>query len=233
MSSNPGVQSIVVEAISALPLNSVASLKQRAQGISEMCRTLIRGMRDRPEERKLDRLIRTFFRLTTNDDFFVLSPRPQVERERLCPDVYAELLSIQPSLLYHQEIRNLVKAQLTNSTDEGLRLQPIVWGNLLRRLQPFPEEDDLTQWLFRAIPLSYWCIEYTPPLIFTSNGLQICSIPGTDHHAVSLWTAVDTYLYPYVADIILQSHADTTDSIYHYGPVDEFPEPRIPGYVLC
>ncbi len=26
----------------------------------------------------------------------------------------------------HEEIRNLVKAQLTNSTDEGLRLQPIV-----------------------------------------------------------------------------------------------------------
>ncbi|KAK0436726.1 hypothetical protein EV421DRAFT_1104698 [Armillaria borealis] len=58
--------------------------------------------------------------------------------------------------------------------------------------------------------------------------LLICSIPGTDHHAVSLWTAVDTYLYPYVADIILQGHAHATDSVYHYGPVDEFPEPNDP-----
>ncbi|PBK75004.1 hypothetical protein ARMSODRAFT_501491 [Armillaria solidipes] len=148
-SFNPGVQSVVIEAVSALPLNSVAILKHRAKRISEpVYHTLICGMRYHPEERKLDCLIRTRLRLTANDDFFMLSPRPQVERERLLPDGYADLLSIQSSLIYHQEIRNLVKAQLTSPIDEGLRLQPIVWGNLLRKLQLFPEEDNLTQWLF-------------------------------------------------------------------------------------
>ncbi|PBK98789.1 hypothetical protein ARMGADRAFT_589179 [Armillaria gallica] len=165
-------------------------------------------MQDHPEERERDPLIHTHLRLNANDDFFVLSPRPQLEGERLPPDVYAELLFIQPSLNYHQEIRNLVKAQLTNSTDESRRLQPIVRGNLLRKLQLLPEEDDLAQWLFQAIALSYWCIDSTPPLIMAPNGLQICSIPGTDHHAVSPWIDVDTYLYTYA--------------------VDEFPEPKDP-----
>ncbi|KAK0237116.1 hypothetical protein EDD85DRAFT_1023829 [Armillaria nabsnona] len=44
MSSNPSVQIIVVEAISALPLESVATLKHRAKGILEMCGALIDGM---------------------------------------------------------------------------------------------------------------------------------------------------------------------------------------------
>ncbi len=75
----------------------------------------------------------------------MLLPRPQAEGERLPTDVYAELLSIYPSLIYHQELRDLVQAQLTSSTDESLHLQPIVWGSLLRKLQPFLEEDDLAQ----------------------------------------------------------------------------------------
>ncbi|SJL11097.1 uncharacterized protein ARMOST_14500 [Armillaria ostoyae] len=225
MSSNPSVQSIVVEAVSALPLKSVASLELRAKGILEMCDTLAHDALSHCEGRKLDRLIRTFLRLTARDFMFLPLPSLQVQRERLSPDVYAEMLSTM--LGGHFEIRNLVMAQRTNSTDEDLRLQPIVWGNLLRRLLPWSA--DLVQWSFHAIPLSYWHISYTPPPLFlTSKGVQICSIPGTDHHAVSLWTAVNTYLYPYVADIILRSYADATDSVYHFGPVDEFPEPKDP-----
>ncbi|KAK0237111.1 hypothetical protein EDD85DRAFT_953119 [Armillaria nabsnona] len=224
MSSNPGVQSIVVEAISALPLNSVASLKSSATGISDMCNTLACSALSHSVGRKLDRLIRTFLRLTEGAYLFVPFPPPQVQRERLSLDVYAETLSIM--LGVDQEVRNLVNAQLTNN---DLCLQPIVWGNLLRRLLPWSAEDDLLQRLFHAIPLSYWHIGYTPPPLFlTSKGVQICSVPSTDHHAVSLWTAINKYLYPYVADIILQSHAHATDSVYHYGPVDEFPEPKDP-----
>ncbi|SJL11094.1 uncharacterized protein ARMOST_14497 [Armillaria ostoyae] len=226
MSSNPNVQSIVVEAVSALPLNSVASLRHRAKGILEMCHILAFDMWRHPEERKLDRLIRTFFRLTVHDDFFVPLLPPEVERERLSPDIYAELLSILPHRFHHQEIRNLVNAQFTNWTNSDLRLQPIVWGNLLQKLLPFSPEDGLAQWLFYAIPVTYWRIGCTPPLFLTSNGLKICLIPEKDHQAVSLWTAVNKYLYPYVADIILRSHADATDSVYHFGPVDEFPEPK-------
>ncbi len=133
-------------------------------------------------------------------------------RNQLSPDVYAELLSIQSDQLLLQETRNLVKAHFRN---EEILLQPIVWGNLLRNLLPFPPEDDLIQWSFYAIPLSYWCIGYTTPLFLMPNGLQICSIPDTDHQAVSLWAAVNTHLYPYVADVILRSHADATDSVYH------------------
>ncbi|KAK0494183.1 hypothetical protein EDD18DRAFT_1107219 [Armillaria luteobubalina] len=128
--------------------------------------------------------------------------------------------------MYHQEIRKLLKAEFTNN---DLRLQPIVWGNLLRRVLPQFAEDDLVQCLFHAIPISYWHIDYTPrPLFLTSKGVQICSIPGTDHQAVSLWTAVNEYLYPYVADIILQRHAGTVDSVFPFGPVNEFPEPKDP-----
>ncbi|KAK0433377.1 hypothetical protein EV421DRAFT_1439689 [Armillaria borealis] len=63
---------------------------------------------------------------------------------------------------------------------------------------------------------SYWCIGYTPPLILTSNRLQICSIPGTDHHVVSLWTAVDTYLYPY-AEISRAQGSPVMFSVEHTG----------------
>ncbi|PBK80795.1 hypothetical protein ARMGADRAFT_823533 [Armillaria gallica] len=85
MSSNPSVQSIVVEAVSALPLNSVASLRHHAKGILEMCHNLAFDMWRHPEEGKLDRLIRTFFCLTVHDDFFIPLLLSQVERERLSP----------------------------------------------------------------------------------------------------------------------------------------------------
>ncbi len=228
MSSNPSVQSIVVEAVSVLPLNSVSSLKHYSKGISEMCHTLINGMRDRVEERKLDRLIRTHLRLQSAQIDFILSGMLQVERGRFSSGVYAELLSIQSSHL--EEIENLIKAQFTNN---DLCLQPIVWGNLLRRILPcslslWSTANGLVQWLFHAIPVAYWRIGNTPPLFMTSNGLKICLIPEQGHQAVSLWTAVNKYLYPYVADIILESHVHATDSVYHYGPVDEFPEPKDP-----
>ncbi|PBK70814.1 hypothetical protein ARMSODRAFT_93091 [Armillaria solidipes] len=98
----------------------------------------------------------------------------------------------------------LGKAQLTNSTDGGLRLQPIVWaicsGSYNSSLKKTISLDGCSMQLS-----SYWCIGYTP-LILASNGLQICSISGTDHHVVSPWSAVNTYLYLYA--------------------VDEFPEPK-------
>ncbi|KAK0457161.1 uncharacterized protein EV420DRAFT_542980 [Desarmillaria tabescens] len=129
-SSNPAVQRIVVEAVSALPLKSVASLKHRAKGISEMCEihASVVFCPRHPQEGKLDRLIRTSLRLAMDDKFFFIpTPDPEVERKRLSPDVYAELLSIQFGQLYLREIRNLV------STDLDLDLQPIVWGNLLQQ----------------------------------------------------------------------------------------------------
>ncbi|KAK0445247.1 hypothetical protein EV421DRAFT_348628 [Armillaria borealis] len=199
-----------VEAVSALLLNSVAFLKHRAKGISEMCHTLICGMRYRPEERNLIRsLVHAFVLLQTTISSCCRLDHKCNESD--CPPMSTQSFDYPTQPKLSPRDPKLDKAQLTSSTDEGLRLQPIVWDNLLRKLPFFPDRDDHTQCLFHAITLSYWCIGYTPPLILTPNGLQICWIPGTDHRMVSLWTAVHTYLY------MLSTN---------------FPSPRIPGYVL-
>ncbi|KAK0447830.1 uncharacterized protein EV420DRAFT_861672 [Desarmillaria tabescens] len=143
-------------------------------------------------------------------------------------DVYAEVLAVVAYPGYPKcipTIRYLAKAELRISPGP-LALQPIVWGHLLRRLISSDPEDALIQPLFHAIPSRYWRADYVPPPIFSArNGLKICLPSHLRDGAVSLLSAIDSYLYPYVADAIYQRFRGTTDIA---DPTDEFPAPPDP-----
>ncbi|KAG7443313.1 uncharacterized protein BT62DRAFT_996127 [Guyanagaster necrorhizus] len=231
MSSNPSVQSIVVQSTSALPLRSVESLKQYVKGILVICNTLIERMLDHPQESVLDRLVRTSLRFDI-DAFDWWSVDRKKEKDQFSPGVYAELLCIrsQYGTSSPEEVAELVKNQLTFSGHEHLHLQPIVWAYLLQRLPPFDVHDGLLQIFFHAIPSSYWHANYIlPPLFLARDELKICLTGDSrDHDVVDLPTAVETYLYPYIADVILRRFGAVKDSVFHSDPADEFPAPQDP-----
>ncbi|KAK0447833.1 uncharacterized protein EV420DRAFT_1567834, partial [Desarmillaria tabescens] len=215
MSTNPSVQSIVVQSASALPLPSIEPLKQRAKGISDMCETLIWQMGRHPwPEGIADRFARASLRLVLDGERRGLAWTlldAEAGHEHWPQDVYAEVSSL--------------KAEVRISP-ERLALQPIVWGHLLRRLVSSDPEDSLIQPLFHAIPSCYWQADYVPPPLFSAkNGLKICLPSHLRDGAVSLLSAIDSYLYPYVANAIYQRFRGATDVV---DPTDEFPPPPDP-----
>ncbi|KAK0216237.1 hypothetical protein IW262DRAFT_1299477 [Armillaria fumosa] len=248
MSSNPSVQTIVIQSTGILPLASVEFLKQRANGISEWPVSYpLFVLLHSPiieEEGRFDRLARaglclghfTHDRLSDNEDLL------KQENNRLSPEVYAELLAIHScsfSCSYHlEQVLNLVKAQFTEPAVQQLLLQPIVWGYLLQKLLPLNSHswdsiNNLIQPLFSPISSSYWYADYKPlPLFSGRDQLKICltsdGFPPLNSCPMSLVMTVREHLSPYVADAIFQYFRDAWDIDFHSDPADEFPAPQDP-----
>ncbi|KAK0457149.1 uncharacterized protein EV420DRAFT_1551780, partial [Desarmillaria tabescens] len=236
MSSNPSVQTIVVQSIGALPLASIKSIKQHAKGVSELCNTLTHSLLYPIAESRFDCLTRASFCLSTAPPTFSADLRKR-SKEQLSPEVYAELLASDHhdfSSETQKMIHNLVEAQFMPSADyTRIHLQPIVWGRLFWMLLPFSNLDDsLIQPLFRAIPSYYWLADYKPlPLFSGRNTLDICLTPNRDDHGVpSLEEAINKYLYPSIADAIIWCFRDEY-TVFHPDPTDDFPTPQDPR--LC
>ncbi len=88
----PAYRALFVEAISALPVKVCGVLWSIAK--KGFWRSAVHSPFDalrHSEGRKFDRLIRTFLRLSAAESFFLPLLPPQAERERLSPDVYAEM----------------------------------------------------------------------------------------------------------------------------------------------
>ncbi|PBK69495.1 hypothetical protein ARMSODRAFT_957134 [Armillaria solidipes] len=227
-SSNPSVQSIVMQSTSALPLRSVEPLMQYAERFSEAYITLISCMDSNCQENILDRLIRASLRFRIPlSRWWMLDW--ETGRDRLSAETYAEVLCADEyDFSRTNEIANLVKAQFTESSDKQLRLQPIVWAHLLQELLPFTPESGLIP-LFPMIPSFYWRVNYKLPPLFPKNHMKIRSISDQDHRAVSLKTAVAHHLYPDIADAFFEGFTHVKDSIFHPDPAtDEFPAPQDP-----
>ncbi|PBK86337.1 hypothetical protein ARMGADRAFT_972883 [Armillaria gallica] len=226
MSSNPSVQSIVMQSTSALPLRSVEPLMQYAERFSGAFITLISCVDSNCQENILDRLIRASLRLGISLSLWLMPG--EMDRDRLSAEAYAEVLSVDSEYDFSRtdEIAILVKAQFTESSDKQLRLQPIVWAHLLQELLPFTPESGLIP-LFPMIPSSYWHVNYKLPPLFPKNDMKIRSISDQDHRAVSLRDAVYHHLYPDIANAF--SEGFTQDSIFHPDlAADEFPAPQDP-----
>ncbi len=228
MSSNPSVQSIVLQSTSALPLRSVELLKQSAERFSKMDGyDDINNMAIAGQKNIIDCLIRVSLRFSIPESlWWALSQT--TERDRLPTETYAEVLCVDyfnPSRT--NEIANLVKAQFIEPSNQWLFLQPIVWAHLLQTLLPFTLESSLIPLFLRMIPMDYWHANYKPPPLFPKNGMRIHSISHQDHCAVSLQDAVYHHLYPDIADAFFEGFAHVEDSIFHPDPAaDEFPTPQ-------
>ncbi len=233
MSSNPSVLSIIVQSTSALPLRSVEPLMQYAERFWKTYLTVISSMDGiNFQESILDRIIRASFRFNISSSLSRVADEA-MERGGLSTETYAGILCLDVWGSSHTDkIANLVKAQFMESSDKQLRLQPVVWARLLKRLLPFTLESGLIP-LFLMIPPFYWLADYKPPPLFPKNGMKIRSISDDDHLAVSLQDAVYNHLYPDIADALLEGFMHVKDSIFHPDPAtDEFPAPQDPRLCL-
>ncbi len=235
MSSNPSVQTIVVESTGTLPLASVEPLKQHAKGILKMCRALsIFLLSPIEDEGRFDRLARAGLCLG-NVHNSTWSDLLKLEKNQSSPEIYAELLAIYPKILCNsddlEQVFNLLKAQLMRPADQLLLLQPIVWGSLFQKLLPLNSHSwdsvsSLIQPLFSVISPSYWHADYKPlPLFLGRDQLKICLTSDTIHensYPVRLDTAIYEHLSPYVADAIFQYFRDASDSVFHSDSSNEF-----------
>ncbi|PBK72338.1 hypothetical protein ARMSODRAFT_1016307 [Armillaria solidipes] len=239
MSSNPSVQSIVLQSTSALPLTSVRSLLHHIAGFSFTCQfTLRRLLSDASDghpalESKIDRVSRAFLRFPGEEDeasqwnclacvpFHVTSRL----RGRFSPDVYAQLLCLQHGTNHLDEIRELL---LSNLPEEGIVLEPIVWARLLHKLLPFgPDDRDIALYFFEIIPSNYWNANFVvPPPVYEWEEIKI--IKNANSTADHLRSTVHNYLYPWVGDSIIQGKLNVTDSIFNPESPDDYPSPQDP-----
>ncbi|KAK0501246.1 hypothetical protein EDD18DRAFT_729096 [Armillaria luteobubalina] len=239
MSSNPSVQSIVMQSTSALPLTSVTSLLHHIADLSSTCCLSLRHLLDAASnghpalelEGKIDRVSRAFHRFPGEEDkasewpywacvpFHVLSPL----RRHFSPEVYAQLLSFQHGTGPLDEIRELI---VSNLSGEGITLEPIVWARLLHKLLLFgPDDLDITRVLFQYIPSSYWEADFVcPPLVFEWTEMKV--FQNADSREGSLLFAVYNYLYPWIGEIINQGQSNITDSIFNPESPDDYPSPQ-------
>ncbi|PBK99427.1 hypothetical protein ARMGADRAFT_1074303 [Armillaria gallica] len=214
MSSNPSVQSIVIQSTSALPLTSVTSLLHNIAGFSSTCRFTLRDLlldvyNGLPAlESKIDHVSRAFLRFPGEEDeacqrswgcdaclaFHVTSRL----RGRFSPDVYAQLMCLQHGTNHLDEIREFfLSNRYSNLTGEGIDLEPIVWARLLHKLVPFgPDDRDMTQYFFEIIPSNYWMANFVvPPPVYEWEGIKI--IENANSQPYSLETTFCLYLYPW------------------------------------
>ncbi|KAK0448053.1 hypothetical protein EV421DRAFT_110298 [Armillaria borealis] len=207
MSSNSSVESIVIESTSALPLKSVDSFKRGVDhtDIPLACTQALERLFREPDvsvhESKVDRLVRATLRFKRFPDIFDV---PQPARDRFSPALYADLLCIQPGC--EEEIRELVMSNLMASNDglPALRLHPIIWAHLLKRVlnhDSSPDKFEVMQMLFIEIPSFYWKADYVPiTYALESFGMKFPS--ESDDGEVTLRVAVQRSLYIYVAEDI-------------------------------
>ncbi|KAK0238845.1 hypothetical protein EDD85DRAFT_522024 [Armillaria nabsnona] len=243
MSSNPSVQSIVIQSTSALPLTSVMSLLHNIADISSTCRFTLRDLLSdafdgHPAlESKIDRVSRAFLRFPGEEDeasesgCWACVPFHVTSRLRGCfsPEVYAQLLCLQHGADHLDEIRELLISNiLSNTFLKGIRLEPIVWARLLHKLLPFgPDDRDMTRMLFQYIPSSYWQADFVyPPPVFEWEEMKI--FKNADSMADHLLPTVCNYLYPWIGESIIQGQSNVTDSIFNPESLDDYPSPQDP-----
>ncbi len=230
MSSNPSVESIVIESTSALPLKSVDSFKRGIDhtNVPLACMQALERLFHEPDvsvhESKVDRLIRATLRFTGNLDFFgALQPA----KDCFSPTLYADLLSIYP--YWDERIQEVVMANLMASADDltTLRLQPIVWARLLQRVSfRHLGPGELMQMLFAEIPSFYWKADYVPiTYALESFGMEIPL--GSGDGEVTLRRAIQTSLYIYATENILHRHMLSEPTIFRQNDSDVNQDSRL------
>ncbi|KAK0448057.1 hypothetical protein EV421DRAFT_110421 [Armillaria borealis] len=211
MSSNPSVENIVIESTSALPLKSVDPFKRGIDHTNVLfaCTQALERLFHEPDvsvhESKVDRLIRATLRFTSPPYIYNV---PQPAKDCFSPTLYADLLCINPG--YREEIRELVMSNLMASNDDlpALRLHPIIWAHLLKRVlnsDSSPDKLEVMQMLLTEIPSFYWKADYVPiTYALESFGMKIPS--ESEDREVTLRVAIQRSLYIYVAEDILHCH---------------------------
>ncbi|KAK0227006.1 hypothetical protein EDD85DRAFT_854491, partial [Armillaria nabsnona] len=226
MSSNPSVESIVIESTSALPLKSVDTFKRSIDNTNVFlaCSQALERLARDPDvsvhESKVDRLIRATLRFTS---FPYIIHLPQPAKDSFSSTLYADLLCIHLNCV--EEVRELVMSNLIASDDDhtALRLQPIIWAHLLRRVlfnYPSPDQLAVMQMLFVEIPSLYWKADYVPTTYaLESFGMNIPS--ESDDSEMTLRMAIQRSLYIYVAENILHDYMLLQPTIFRQNDGDE------------
>ncbi|KAK0476189.1 hypothetical protein IW261DRAFT_1643641 [Armillaria novae-zelandiae] len=238
MSSNPSVQSIVAQSISALPLKSVDLLNQHMRGVSLTCAEVINNcvgtqpVLEQAQQAKVERLVRAHLRVRRRDDktWFYISTT--LDMEHVQPDLLAGIAASTPFWKQGHEAQEVVRRSLLGSpTERQLRLQPIVWINLLGNA--FATGGlGLSRSLLDAIPDHYWRQDWVcPGPVFTVDRSEstpfICdSVNYND--ALTFQEAVRSSIYPYIANYIITYHSpkDVPNNSHHILPVAEDPRLR-------
>ncbi|KAK0217970.1 hypothetical protein IW262DRAFT_1106801 [Armillaria fumosa] len=232
MSSNPSVQSIVIQSTGALPLTSVTSLLHHIAYLSSICHITLRDLLSAASdghpalEGKIDRVSRAShrFRDLRPESGWFLTPLHVLSRlkGRLSPTVYAQLLCLQHSTDHLNEIRELITFNLSG---EGIALEPIVWARLLYKLLLFSLHDRTT--LAQFIPSNYWKADFVdPPPVYKWKEIKI--FENTGKHRDTLINTIRGCLYPWVGEIIIQGQLNFTDSIFNPESPDDYPSPQDP-----
>ncbi|PBK99383.1 hypothetical protein ARMGADRAFT_500737 [Armillaria gallica] len=212
MSSNPSVQNIVAQSISALPFKSVVLLQRHIPDFSSTCHSILQDLLidflygGYPTlEGKIDRVSRAFLRFPVEESEACESScwvcRPYGPSSRLrdfSPDVYAQLLCLQHGTHPLDEIRELLLSNLPiNASSKVTRLEPILWARLLHKFLPFgPDDLDIVRYVLAIIPSCYWRANLVcPPLVFECQGMKILN--NTKKEVVDLRHAIEWYLYPW------------------------------------
>ncbi|SJL03734.1 uncharacterized protein ARMOST_07091 [Armillaria ostoyae] len=244
MSSNPSVQSIVIQSTSALPLTSVRSLLHHIADFSSTCRFTLRDLLfdafdGQPTlESKIDRVSRAFLRLPGEDkpttidaddwdgvSFGVMSRL----KDRFSPDIYAQLLSLQ-SVTGRLRLDEIWELLLSNLSRDDITLEPIVWARLLHKLLPFGLDDrNMTRIIFQEIPPVYWEANFVcPPPDYEWEEMKIFNTTDCTGKAVNFRMAIQKHLYPWIGECVKQDQLNVTDSIFNPESPDDYPSPQDP-----
>ncbi len=244
MSSNPSVQSIVIQSTSALPLTSVTSLLHNIADFSSTCELTLRGLLSDASdghpalESKIDRVSRAFLRFPGEEDEVseywncracVVFRLTSHLRGYFSPDVYAQLLCLQHGTDHLDEIREFLLSNLySNLSGEGILLEPIVWARLLHKLVPFgPDDRDMAQYFFEIIPSNYWRANFVvPPPVYEWEDIKI--IENANSQRDRLKSTFFLNLYPWVGESIIQGQLNVTDSLFNPEIPDDYPSPQDP-----
>ncbi len=210
MSSNPSVESIVIESTSALPLKSVDTFMRGIDhtNVPLVCTQALERLFREPDvsvhESKVDRLIRATLRFDSSPD---VSWVQQPAKDCFSPTLYAGVLCFYSHC--QEEIQELVLSNLIASDDDHtLRLQPIIWAHLLKQVlysHSSPDKLEVMQMLFTEIPSFYWKADRVN-ITFSLKTLGTRISIASDDDEVTLRVAINRTLYLYVAEKILHRH---------------------------
>ncbi|KAK0237107.1 hypothetical protein EDD85DRAFT_597931 [Armillaria nabsnona] len=241
MSSNPNVQSIVAQSIGALPLKSVDLLRQHMKGVSLTCVEVINNcvgtqtVLEPTQQAKVERLTRAHLRVRRRDDKTWLHISTILDMDYVQPDLFAGIAASTPFWKRGHEAQEVVRRSLSGSPAERqLRLQPIVWINLLRSTLD-ARGLGLSRSLLDAIPNHYWRQDWVCPApVFTVEGEAspfICdSVNYND--ALTFQEAVRSSIYPYVANYII-SYRPPAEVLHHSHSILPVAEDRRLRFLLA
>ncbi len=212
MSSNPSVESIVIESTSALAAQVCEYFQAR-------CRTIRTSLSH--ARKPLNVFSANQMYLCTKVKWTVLFEPPSAltalpicfwvqQPAKDCFSPYSLRRCSVFLLAFSKGDQELVLSNLIALDDDrtALRLQPIIWAHLLQRVlysDSSPDKLEVMQMLFTEIPSFYWKADSVEiPFSLETLGTRI-SI-AYDDGDVTLRVAINTTLYLYVAEKILHRH---------------------------